>query len=162
MLKSVKLNLFLFVAMLGTLGMSAQTASKDVSDQDLNKFADAYQAVQMENQKAQQEMMVIIQDNGLEVARFQEIQQAQTDPNTKLDATEKELASHKAIIDNFQKMQPELESRMEEVINDTGLTMERYQEVAAAIQADRELQQELQAIMVKKTQGGAPAANSKG
>ena len=59
-------------------------------------------------------------------------------------------------------MQPELESRMEEVINDTGLTMERYQEVAAAIQADRELQQELQAIMVKKTQGGAPAANSKG
>ena len=55
MLKSVKLNLFLFLATLGTISMSAQTEAKKVTDQDLNKFADAYQAVQMENQKAQQE-----------------------------------------------------------------------------------------------------------
>ncbi len=163
MLKSVKLNLFLFVAMVGTVGMSAQTsATTDVSEKELNKFADAYQAVQTENRNAQQEMMTLIQDNGLEVARFQEIQKAQADPNTELDATEAELKSHQKIMGELQKMQPELQTRMEGIIQDNGLTMQRYQEVAAAVQADRELQQELQAIMVKKTQSAAPAANTKG
>lgn len=153
MLKSVKFNLFLFVTMLGTLGMSAQTAT-DVSDKDLNRFADAYQAVQMENQKAQQEMMTLIQDNGLEVARFQEIQKAQTDPNTEVDATEAEMKSHQKIMGELQKMQPQLQTRMEGIIKDNGLTMQRYQEVAAAVQQDRELQQKLQSIIVKKTQTG--------
>lgn len=162
MLKSVKLNLFLFVAMLGALGMSAQTASKDVSEKELNNFADAYQAVQAENRSAQQEMMTLIEDNGLDINRFQEIQKAQADPNMELDATEEELKSHQKIMGELQKMQPELQTRMQGVIKDNGLTMERYQEVAAAIQADRELQQELQAIIVKKTQSAEPAVNTKG
>ena len=155
MLKSVKFNLFLFLAALGTLNMSAQTEAKKVTDQDLNKFADAYQAVQMENQKAQQEMVSMINESGLEVDRFQEIQKAQMDPNTELDATEKELAAHKEIMTEIQAMQPELQSEMEALIKQKGLSMQRYQEVAAAIQSDAALQQKLQAIMMKKQTSGS-------
>ena len=153
MLKSVKLNLFLFLATLGTISMSAQTEAKKVTDQELNKFANAYQAVQVENQKAQQEMVAMIEESGLDVEKFQKIQKAQMDPNTKVDATEKELTAHKTIMAEIQAMQPELQSEMEALIKKKGLTMQRYQEVAAAIQTNQELQQQLQAIMMKKQTG---------
>ncbi|GGZ51042.1 DUF4168 domain-containing protein [Mesonia mobilis] len=153
MLKSVKLNLFLFLATLGTISMSAQTEAKKVTDQDLNKFADAYQAVQMENQKAQQEMVAMIEESGLDVEKFQKIQKAQMDPNTEVEATEKELTAHKQVMAEIQAMQPKLQSEMEALIKKKGLTMQRYQEVAAAIQTNQELQQQLQAIMMKKQTG---------
>ncbi|WP_292245999.1 DUF4168 domain-containing protein, partial [Mesonia sp.] len=95
-----------------------------------------------------------INESGLEVERFQEIQKAQMDPNTKVDATEKELTAHKTIMAEIQAMQPELQSEMEALIKKKGLTMQRYQEVAAAIQSDAALQQKLQAIMMKKQTGG--------
>ncbi|MEO2058663.1 MULTISPECIES: DUF4168 domain-containing protein [Mesonia] len=154
MLKSVKLNLFLFLATLGTISMSAQTEAKKVTDQELNKFANAYQAVQVENQKAQQEMVAMIEESGLDVEKFQKIQKAQMDPNTEVEATEKELTAHKQVMAEIQAMQPKLQSEMEGLIKKQGLTMQRYQEVAAAIQTNQELQQQLQAIMMKKqTQG---------
>lgn len=154
MLKSVKLNLFLFLATLGTISMSAQTEAKKVTDQELNKFANAYQAVQVENQKAQQEMVAMIEESGLDVEKFQNIQKAQMDPNTEVEATEKELTAHKQVMAEIQAMQPKLQSEMEGLIKKQGLTMQRYQEVAAAIQTNQELQQQLQAIMMKKqTQG---------
>ena len=154
MLKSVKLNLFLFLATLGTISMSAQTEAKKVTDQELNKFANAYQAVQGENQKAHQEMVAMIEESGLDVEKFQKIQKAQMDPNTEVEATEKELTAHKQVMAEIQAMQPKLQSEMEGLIKKQGLTMQRYQEVAAAIQTNQELQQQLQAIMMKKqTQG---------
>ena len=154
MLKSVKLNLLLFLATLGTISMSAQTEAKKVTDQELNKFANAYQAVQVENQKAQQEMVAMIEESGLDVEKFQKIQKAQMDPNTEVEATEKELTAHKQVMAEIQAMQPKLQSEMEGLIKKQGLTMQRYQEVAAAIQTNQELQQQLQAIMMKKqTQG---------
>ena len=154
MLKSVKLNLFLFLATLGTISMSAQTEAKKVTDQELNKFANAYQAVQVENQKAQQEMVAMIEESGLDVEKFQKIQKAQMDPNTEVEATEKELTAHKQVMAEIQAMQPKLQSEMEGLIKKQGLTMQRYQEVPAAIQTNQELQQQLQAIMMKKqTQG---------
>ena len=154
MLKSVKLNLFLFLATLGTISMSAQTEAKKVTDQELNKFANAYQAVQVENQKAQQEMVAMIEESGLDVEKFQNIQKAQMDPNTEVEATEKELTAHKQVMAEIQAMQPKLQSEMEGLIKKQGLTMQRYQEVPAAIQTNQELQQQLQAIMMKKqTQG---------
>lgn len=164
MLKSVRLNLLLCLTLLASVGTvtaqvqqqpQVETATTDVSDKELNKFATAFQAIQMENQKAQQEMVTIIEENGLKVERFQEIQRAQADPNTELDATEAELEAHKNAIGKLQAMQPKLQSQMEQVIKNKGMSMQRYQEVAAAVQTDQELQQKLQAIMMRMQTGGS-------
>ena len=44
---------------------------------------------------------------------------------------------------------------MEQVIKTKGMSMQRYQEVAAAVQTDQELQQKLQAIMMRMQTGGS-------
>ena len=64
MFKSVRIkSLFLFVGILGSLTLSAQ--SQDVSDTELAQFADAYIKVQMQNHEAQKEIMTIIEGEGL-------------------------------------------------------------------------------------------------
>ncbi|MDG3583666.1 DUF4168 domain-containing protein [Galbibacter pacificus] len=157
--KKIKIAL-LFVTLIGSAGLFAQVQqpaapeqATNVSDAELENFATAYMGMQMENQKAQQKIMKTIEGQGLEVERFQEIQEATADPNKEVDATEEEKTKHKNAIAEIEKMRPEFESKMEAIIKDSGLTVERYQAVGAAIQADKALQQKLQGIMVKKTQG---------
>ena len=53
----------------------------------------------------------------------------------------------------LEKLQPEFEAKMKTIIEDSGLSLDRYQALGAAIQADQALQQKLQGIMMKNVQG---------
>lgn len=148
MFKSVRVkSVFLFVALLGTIGLSAQGTS--VSDAELTKFATAYQKLQIQQQVTQQTMMKAIEEEGIEVKRFSEIQQASMDPNKEVEATKEEMELHKKALSKIEKMQPELEKKINEEITSTGMTMEQFEALAKEIQQDRSLQERLQAIMVK-------------
>lgn len=148
MLKSIKLkNVFLFVAMMGTFGLFAQ--ENQISDAELTKFANAYQEMQVQNQEIQQEMVKIIEEEGMEVNRFSTIQQASMDPNTKVDATEAEIKKHGNVVAKMKEMQPVMEKKATEKITATGLTMDRFEALAAIIQKDQALQQRLQTILMK-------------
>lgn len=151
MFKSVRINsLFLFVTILGSLTLSAQ--QQDVSDTELAQFADAYIKVQMQNQEAQQEMMTIIEGEGLEVERFSEIQQTAMDPNQKSDATADEMKKHGSAIAKIEKLQPELEKKAVDQVESTGISMERFESLASVIQQDQGLQQRLQTILMERQQ----------
>ncbi|WP_416441776.1 DUF4168 domain-containing protein [Leeuwenhoekiella sp. A16] len=137
-----------------TTAPAATTAATEVSTAELNKFADAFKEVQVENQTAQQEMMGIIKDKGLNIQRFNEIQKSTMDPNSKLEVTDEEMKMHAAIVGELEKMQPELETKMEAIIEDSGLTLDRYKAVAMALQNDKGLQQKFQSILMKKQTEG--------
>lgn len=164
MIKARKIaTLFVFLFIGTSASMMAQvnsqmsqqeTKATDVSDKELNMFADAYQSVQMANQEAQQKMMKMIQDKGMDVQRFQEIQQASANPNQESDATAEEMKKHQELVGEFQKMQPQLQKEMENAVVSSGLSMERYQAVASALQNDQALQQKLQKIMMEQQTKG--------
>lgn len=148
MLKLLKIkSLLLFVAVLGSVGLFAQ--ENQITDTELNKFADAYMNMQMQNQEAQQEMIAIIQAEGLKLERFSAIEEAAMDPNKESDATPAELKMHANATDKMKKMQPALEKKAIEGIESKGLTFERFQELATVIQQDQSLQQRLQDILMK-------------
>ena len=148
MFKSVKLrSVFLFVALMGTFGLFAQ--ENEVSDVELTQFANAYQEMQIQNQEAQQVMVKIIEDEGMDVQRFSTIQQASMAPNQEIEATDAEMKMHDNAIAKMQKLQPEIEKKVSEKIIATGLTMERFEALAAVIQKDQALQQRLQTILMK-------------
>lgn len=149
MFKSVKIkSVFLFVAMMGTFSLFAQ--ENKISDAELTQFANAYQEMQVQNQEAQNEMVKIIEAEGMDVQRFSAIQQASMDSNQDVDVSEAEIKMHENAIAKMQKMQPELEKQAMEKIVATGLTMERFEALAAVIQKDQGLQQRLQTILMKE------------
>lgn len=149
MFKSVKLRSLFFslTLLLGSVTLFAQ----DISDTQLAQFADAYINVQMQNQEAQQEMVAIIEKEGLEVERFSQIQEASMNPNQQSDATPDEMKKHASAMAKLDEMQPELEKKAIEGIEATGISLEQYQSIASAVQQDQELQQKLQAILMERT-----------
>ncbi len=124
----------------------AQDAPK-VSTDDLGKFAAAFQQVQAVNQSSQNEMVKVVEENGLTVQRYNELQQAQQAPDKKVEATEEELASFGSAVENLQTIQVKVQQKMEQKITETGLSVDRYQEIAMALQSDPELQQRFQEQM---------------
>lgn len=158
------ITLALTGALVGTLSTAAKAqemqapattqAQADITTAELSKFADAFQEVQVENQAAQQKMMGIIKDEGLDVQRFTEIQKAQMNPEAEVEATDEELKMHAAVVAELQKMQPALETKMAGIIEDHGLTFDRYKAVAMALQQNKELQKKFQGIMMKKQTEG--------
>lgn len=141
--------LILSIALMASAAVFAQT---DVSDVQLAQFADAYIKVQEENVAAQQKMIAIIEDEGLNVERFSEIQEASMDPAQESNATPDEVKKHAKAIEKLNKLQPELEKNAINGIESTGISVEQYQSLASAIQNDQGLQQRLQIILMERMQ----------
>lgn len=147
-IKKVVSSLFLILA-LGVASVNAQNTQMpqqqkvEVNDAELTKFAQAFQKMRMANQEAQMKMMQIIKDKGMELQRFNEIHQAQQNPDNEADMTADEKAKYKEIVAELQALQPTFQKRMQDIISESGLSMERYQQVAMALRSDQELQQRL-------------------
>ncbi|WP_037320477.1 DUF4168 domain-containing protein [Salegentibacter sp. Hel_I_6] len=157
MIKSKKIAGLLFAFTLGTASVFAQTqqlpqqqqqaVEVDVSDEELSKFAEAYQEIRMVNQKAQQEMAQKVEESGFDIQRFNEIHQASLDPNADVEVTEEEKTKHEEVVAEIEGMQGEFQEEMEEAISKNDLDVERYEKIAMALQTDTELQQRLQQLM---------------
>ncbi|MBC9794372.1 DUF4168 domain-containing protein [Sinomicrobium weinanense] len=133
----------------------AQTAEQkkvEVSDDELGKIATALQGVQQINVQAQQKMMKTVVDKGFEMDRFNELYEASRSPEKNVDASAEEKEKFGVVMNEMQKMQTGFQKQMEETITKTGISLDRYQEVAMALQTDTDLQKRLQALLAKQQQ----------
>lgn len=117
-----------------------QQQTEDVSDQELKQFANVYMEVQTESQKMQKKAVSAIEESGMEVERFNELANAQNDPQTEVEANAKEEEKLTAINARIQEIQADFQGKVSSMIQKEGLTVQRYQEVYAAIQQDQGLQ----------------------
>ncbi len=115
-----------------------------VTDTEMEQFAGVFVELQTMNQQIQQEMMTAVQEEGIEVQRFNEIMNAQQDPNKEVDATQEELELFAAAGQAIQKIQRSAQQDMQKVITDSEISLNRYQSIMAAMQNDAGLQQRLQ------------------
>lgn len=143
----------LFVLAIGNLSMNAQNQPMpqqekiEVSDSELSEFAQVFQQIRMVNQEAQQEMIAVVQEEEFELKRFNEIHQAKMNPQQEIETTEAEDKKYKVVVDELQTIQPKYQEKIETVISDSDLSMERYQQLAMALRSDQALQQRLQEMM---------------
>jgi len=126
-------------------GQMQQKQDIDVGDAEIEKFVDAVNAVQSINQGAQQEMSKKIQDEGMNPRRFQEIQRAQRSQQQNANATDEEMKQYQNIMKEMKNVQAGLQEDMKNAIEDAGLTMQRYQQIAKAAQNDTTLMKRIQA-----------------
>lgn len=144
----------LLVFIMGSASVMAQTPTMppqqkkiEVSDAELTEFAQVFQKMRMVNQEAQQKMIQVVQEEDFELQRFNEIHQAKMDPEKEVETTEKEEEKYKVVVAELESMQPKFQQRIEDLIKESDLSMERYQQLAMALRTDPQLQQRLQAIM---------------
>ncbi len=142
-IRTKKIAGLLLFLIFSTTAVMAQAEQKEVTDAELSKFAITFQKMRMMNQEAQQEMSQVITDEAIEIKRFNEIHQAMMDPAVKVDASKEEQEKYEVVIAKIEKLQPGFQKQMEGLIADSGLSMERYEQIAQKLQTDPQLQERL-------------------
>lgn len=136
-------GLSLVVALVSFASMNAQESK--VTDEQIDKFAKLYQVIQTENMKAQQNMMGIIEEEGLTMERFNEIHSASLDPNSKVDASDSEKKKHQSALSKIEATNDDVQAMLEAKIKESGMTVVEFQELAQKIQSSPELNAKLMA-----------------
>lgn len=140
-------KLLLSICLFASLTVFAQTK---VSDADLNTFSKVYTVMLAENHKAQNTIPAIIEEEGLDILRFSEIEASvRNNPHDGAEPTSDELTKHKKVHDRIGKIQKDFEVIVEKEIKAQGWTQEKYEEIVTAISASEELQNKLQKIMTE-------------
>jgi hypothetical protein len=154
MLLSKKMYGLFFIFLMGVSVVFAQVPQQmpqqqttEVSDDEIEQFALAFVEIQNIEQKIQPEMVQIVEDEGIEVQRFNEIMNAQQDPNQEVDASEDELIKFASANREIEEIQTRAQREMMEKIAESGLSVDRYQEIMVAVRNDPALQQKLQSSM---------------
>jgi hypothetical protein len=150
-----KMNSLVIIFLFGVTGIFAQfpqqpAQSTEVSDTELKQFASAYTTIQSIQEQLQNKMAFAVQNEGLDVQKFNEILNAQQDPNKEADASEEELEKFDAANKSIEQIQSQAQTDMGKVITDNKLTVPRYQEIMSAVQSDPELQTKLQRLIEDK------------
>lgn len=134
-------------------GQMQQPQDIEVSDQEIQKFVDAAQQVQQLNMQMQQEVSKTVQDEGMETQRFNEIHRAQqSQQQGQAGASDEEMQQYQNILDQLEQMQTGAQEDMQKAIEDAGLSMQRYQQIARSAQQDTTLMKRLQEAMRKGMQ----------
>ncbi len=118
----------------------------EISDEELKQFMTATQHIQSINQETQRTMANVVRQEGLEIQRFNEIQQAQLNSQQEVDATEEEMKQYEKTIEQLEQEQIKARQEMEDKIEAEGLTVDRYEEIVTAIQSDPEVQEKLRTM----------------
>ena len=151
MFKMKKLTSLFLTLLVSSTFVFAQTPQvpqdTEVSDKEIKTFASAFQQVQALDQKAQQDMVKAVQDEGLSVERYNEMLQSEEDPTKDAKPTDEEKSQFENINQKIGAIQQKAQQSMQNKIQDEGLTVKRYQEIAFAIQNSPALQEKLQQHM---------------
>jgi hypothetical protein len=147
--KVTGLIVFFFLVIASTLAQLPQQPQQpaEVSDAEIGQFANAFKKIQSIDQQVQGKMISVIQEKGIEVQRFNEIRNAQQDPDKEVDADEDEIKKFESANQEIEKIQNIAQQDMQKQITDAGLTVNRYQEIMIAVKNDPVLQEKLQKFM---------------
>ena len=126
-----------------------KSASK-FTEADLKKFVDANTSV-TEIQKASRDSLVAaIEDENLTLDRFNELAKAhQAQKLDEVAENTEEIAAFSNAAQRVVKMQPETREKVQEAIEEKGLTVEQYEKIMSAYENDPEVQAQIQAVVNK-------------
>ncbi|WP_421802524.1 DUF4168 domain-containing protein [Flagellimonas sp.] len=152
-LRSFK-TLVVCIATIGASSFSQVNAQEqvEVTDAELNKIASAFQGIQKVNMEAQQEVMKKVEESGFDANRFNELYQASASPEKTVDTSDEEKERFGKVMNEIQQMQVGFTEKIEKIISNEGMSIERYQTIAMALQNDTELQGRLRTMLAEQPQ----------
>lgn len=115
----------------------------DISEDELGSFAAALEDVQEIRQDTAEETQQAVGDSPLEQQRFQELYQARQNGRQQgPDETDAESRQFDELMGQIQQIQQGSRQQMVEAVEDEGLSVERFNQIAQSIQQNPELQQQ--------------------
>ncbi len=130
-----------------TMQMPSQGQQKDidVSEKEMQRFVKASDELQVMQQDAQKKMMKTIEDNGMDVKRYSEIERA-TRSGQDVDMSKKEEQAYQKTTTAVQQEQMKLQKEAVEILEKHDFERQRFMEISQALRTDKELLEEYKEI----------------
>lgn len=129
-------------AQVGQQQTPPQPAMPDsVSDQEMQKVVKVTDSMQTIQEEARSEVEDAVKEEGMEFARFQKIMMSKQNPQAsgQVETTEKEEQAIEKIQPKVMKISQEAQQQFVQVIQEEGLTPQRFQQIMSAVQSDPEM-----------------------
>ncbi len=113
-----------------------------VSKEELQDFVSAYIEVQELQIDLQSRNTQLVEEAEIEAERFHQINEAVQHGNTEEDledVSEREFEEYNTLVEEIAALQEDMHERMVEAISDAEMSVERFNEIANALQSDQEL-----------------------
>lgn len=126
-----------------------QAPQGEISQEDLQKFANAVKKLQPIQQEADTQITQAIQQQNLSQKRFGEIYQARRNPQAKPTTaiTPEETKKFDQVGAKIQDIEQATQSKMERAVRDEGLDIQRFNQIFAAIRQNLALLQKVQQMI---------------
>jgi len=121
----------------------------DISDEELLTFVQASDAIQPIQQEAQSDMQEVVEDEGIEWQRFQQIMMAMQNPQMadQMDLTQEEEESIQAVQPKLEEIEIVAYDEIRSEITEQGIDVQRYQAIFMSLQQHPELMERLEALL---------------
>lgn len=142
-------SLLVLFAVFGVSSVAAQSSggSGEVTAEELEQFAAALEQVQSIQQEMVQSTQGAVADSSLEQSRFQELYRAESGgPAPSSAPSDEEQAQFDELMGEIQQIQESSNQQMIEAVQEEGLDVQRFNQIARAIQQNPELQQRFQEL----------------
>lgn len=155
--KSLVLSVFIMLAANGLVAQQlapapAQSTPTEFTQDQLRTFVEVSQEINGIQQEAQTEMVAMIEKEGLDVNKFNEMAAAQRNPqaDTPNNFSNEEQMAFQNAMQNVQTMQVDLQNKMQQAIEVENMDMKEYQQIMQAYQQSPEIQQQVNEMMEQK------------
>jgi hemolysin activation/secretion protein len=153
--RNLKSLLALFALLFVSTGsVLAQTAMpqqqtvkpEDITDQELKQFAATAQQMQKAQMKGNQKVKKKVEEKGMKFPRFRKIMMSKQNPKMagKVEVTDREQKMIKELQPELMQIQKESRQEMMTVIQNSDLGMQRFQQIAQAVQQNPKLMKRVQ------------------
>lgn len=129
----------------GQLQQMQQSAPDvELSDKEAAVFAKAAMAAQKVQMESQKKMIGIIQDEGLDVKTYQQIAKATQMGQSQDTVSDSNMEKYNNATDSIMVVQKKIQERVKQIIEDTGMEMQRFRKISLAARQDTQLQKQIQ------------------
>ncbi len=120
---------------------------EDFTDQELQQFIEANKVAIGVQQSAEQKMISAIEKEGLDIQTFNEILTSKQNPEAETQATPEDQGKFNTAVEEVVKIQEEMMTEMESAIQETGISVEQYEEILLAYQQSPVVQEKLNQML---------------
>lgn len=128
---------------------------EEVTNSDLQLIANISESSQNIQQEADSEMREIVEEEGMEYARFQQIMMAQQNPQMagSMELTESEETTLQKIQPQLMRVGQNAQQQYMSLIKEEGLSITKFQQIAQAIQTHPEVAKRFEKIKNESSEG---------
>lgn len=128
-------------------GAPQQQQQADFSDDDLATFVKVQEEVGTVQEKAQEQMIGEIEGAGLDINTFNQIMQAEQNPNSEYSPSAEEKEKYEQIMPKVQEINQGMQEKAMQTMQEEGMDPQQYQQIMMAYQRDPEVKQRIDDMM---------------